>query len=117
MAGVLTEGSKITCGTEGVVAARGQSKLTVDGKPVLVLDGVNGKEVKTCATVTDANTGLVKCSKVAAVAAGEAAKLTVGNAPVLLAETFAGTTDGIHPSGVPAAVLSAAANQTLMTAV
>lgn len=117
MAGVLTEGSRISCATNGVVSTSGESKLVVADNPVLVLAGVTGKTVGSCTTVTDTNTGLKQCANVAAVTAGRATKLTVGNAPVLLADTFAGTADGIHPSAPNLATLSAQANQTKMTAV
>lgn len=115
MAGVLTEESQITCATNGSVAATGESKLKIAGKPVLVLAGVAGKSVGSCTTVTDTNTGSKQCATVAAVTAGQATKLKVGNAPVLL-DTFAGTADGIHPPPTPA-TLSAQAVQTTMTAV
>ncbi|MGB3439803.1 MAG: hypothetical protein WBA97_13725 [Actinophytocola sp.] len=115
MAGVLTEGSRIACATNGAVSATGEAKLKVAGNPVLVLAGVAGKSVGSCTTVTDTNTGSKQCATVAAVTGGQATKLTVGNAPVLL-DTLAGTADGIHPPPKPAA-LSAQANQTTMTAV
>ena len=115
MPGVLTENSRITCATNGTVSTTGTAKLTVADSPVLVRAGVAGKSVGSCTTVTDTNTGLVKCAAVVAVTAGEAAKLKVGGAPVLL-DTFAGTTDGVHPSATPA-TLTAQARQTALTAV
>lgn len=113
MALVLTEDSRIACGSNGVVSKTGQSKLKVSGGKVLLLDGVSGKTISGCTVTTDTNTGTVQCQSVASVS-GVAAKLKVSAAAVLL-QTATGTTTGVHVPPTPAS-LSFTANQTKLKA-
>ncbi|MGW5582058.1 hypothetical protein [Micromonospora chokoriensis] len=107
MAFVLTTSSDVHCPSQGKVSPTGQGKLTVDHKPVVRLDGINGKSVAGC-TITTSNS-TKQCSTVTS-ASGAAGKLTVGTVAVAL-DSLSGATDG-STSG-----LAATAGQTKLKAV
>ncbi|MEU0549886.1 hypothetical protein [Micromonospora sp. NPDC005979] len=106
MAFVLTTSSDVHCPNQGKVSPTGQGKLTVDHKPVVRLDGINGKSVAGC-TITTSNS-TKQCSTVTS-ATGAAGKLTVGNVAVAL-DSLSGATDGSSPG------LSASAGQSKLKA-
>lgn len=119
---VLTTASTVLCDVflplplphhGGTVTTTSTAKLTVGGKPVLVassLGPIPAPGGTPCATVVAA--GETPCTAVVTVLpASVASKLTVGGSPVVL-ETLTGTTNGVPPGA-----LSAAANQTTLTAV
>jgi hypothetical protein len=98
MAGVLTEESKVGCGhSPGTVAAAGDPRLKVNGKPVLTRQGVEGKDVTGCGTVPatspDGTPKDVKCLTVSSVDQTEAGRLRVAGRPVLI-DPLGGATDG-----------------------
>lgn len=107
MGAVLTTASAVTCPSQGRVATTGHARLTVDGSPVLALDGIVGKEVAGC-TVPTAS-GTTTCTSVLS-ASGTAAKLRVDGQAVALA-ALTGATNGSTPK------VSASAGQSLLTAV
>jgi hypothetical protein len=114
---VLTTASEVGCGKQGKANPRGESKLTVNGSPVLTKGGVAGQAISSCGTVTNTS-GMKQCTTVAAVATGEATKLKVGGQAVLL-DSLTGTTDGTGEPGSPlppASPLKASAGQSKLTA-
>lgn len=109
---VLTTASTIACAGQGRVQTAGQAKLKVLGAAVLRVDGIQGKSIPDCKTVTDPNSGSKKCTMVAT-ASGAASKLTVNGAAVALA-TLTGTGDGTIGSKPES--LTTNANQTKLMA-
>ncbi|MBY8870433.1 hypothetical protein K7640_01080 [Micromonospora sp. PLK6-60] len=109
MAKVLITSSGITCPGQGKVSPAGRPRLTVDGVPVVRLDGISGKSVSACTTPDDPNTSSVKCLAVASVG-GPAGKLKVDGVGVAL-DTSTGSTAGSQPK------LSFSAGQSKLTAV
>ncbi|MFC0003548.1 hypothetical protein [Micromonospora siamensis] len=109
MAKVLISSSTVSCPAQGKVTPTGRPRLTVDGVPVVRLDGISGKTVSGCTTPTDPNTSSVQCQTVASVG-NAAGKLTVDGAGVAL-DTSTGSTNGSQPT------LSFTAGQNKLTAV
>ncbi|WP_405432327.1 hypothetical protein [Micromonospora sp. NBC_00617] len=107
MAFVLTTSSNVHCPNQGKVSPTGQGRLTVDHKPVVRLDGINGRSVAGC-TITTSNS-TKQCSTVTS-ATGTAGKLTVGSVAVAL-DSLSGATDGSSPG------LAATAGQSKLKAV
>jgi hypothetical protein len=95
MAAALTLESSVTCNHQGVVSTQGSSRLTVNGKGVLLKSGIQGKSVsQDCMQKDDPNTKTKQCKTVTSVTSGESSRLTVdGNGVVL--DTIAGLTDGV----------------------
>ncbi|MGV9213642.1 hypothetical protein ACTFTM_17450 [Micromonospora sp. RB23] len=106
MAFVLTTSSDVHCPNQGKVSPTGQGKLTVDHKPVVRLDGINGRSVAGC-TITTSNS-TKQCSTVTS-ATGAAGKLRVGSVAVAL-DSLSGATDGSSPG------LAASAGQSKLKA-
>jgi hypothetical protein len=92
---VITSGSVLKCVHQGTVQpVPSQSKLTVDGNPVLVMGDVMGVPIAAC-PVTPAP-GVKPCTTAVSMIAGAATKLKVAGKPVLL-ETANGLTDSVPP--------------------
>jgi hypothetical protein len=120
MAGVLTEESTVECGhTPGKVTTSGEARLTVNGRPVLTRQGVEGKKVEACGTVPATNPNStpkdVKCQKVESVEKTEATRLRVDGKAVLI-DPLGGTTDGMVNSVTPTTALGATVVQTRLKA-
>ncbi len=120
MAGVLTTGSKVTCGHGGDVVVSSTEKLKVGNNPVLVKASILSKSIPNCATpaaVDASGTTIAKpCKKVSAVSSGEATKLMVNQQPVML-DTLSGETNGMVAKTEPQKLLAATAGQTKLTAI
>jgi hypothetical protein len=115
MSGVLTEQSTVDCGHGGTVATTGNGLLTVNGKPVLTKQGVQGKSVSaSCGTIPATNPTSAKCLTVTAVEKTEATTLLVGGVAVLI-DPLGGATDGVR-AGSPAIELKATVVQTRLRA-
>jgi hypothetical protein len=96
----LTENSELVCENQGrVKLAASQFKLTVSGAKVLVDGDLTSAPVSGCQTVTDSNTGAVKCLMIASAVGGVASKLTVQGKGVLL-DDIQGQTNGTV-GGIP----------------
>jgi hypothetical protein len=96
MPSVLTESSKVVCVHQGSVKLKaGQSKLTVNGSPVLVDGDLAGASISQCLTVPASAPAPVsiKCTLVASATGGVATKLKVQGKGVLL-DTIQGFTNG-----------------------
>jgi hypothetical protein len=115
---VLTTQSTIPCGHGGAVQVTSTAKLTVNGGPALLLDGISGKPIAGCLTTpaSDASGPTAKqCLNVTSVGAGAAGKLTAGGSPVML-DTVTGGSDGLV-NKVLQQLGQASANQTKLTTV
>lgn len=112
MSSALTLESNVTCNHQGVVSTQGSSRLTVNGKGVLLKSGIQGQSVSpACTTKTDPNTGNKQCTSVTSVTAGESSRLTVDGKGVVL-ETLQGASDGVL-SGTPGSLQSSAVQSRL----
>lgn len=120
MAAVLTENSNVTCGHAGSVSTSGVSKLTVNGQPALLENGIAHRTVGNCATPTasDASGRLTDepCTLVSSVTGGAATKLKVAGQAVML-DTLTGSTNGRVGGTDPQNLLSATARQTKLSAI
>jgi hypothetical protein len=114
VARVVTTASRVDCGHGGRVSTAGETKLTVEGAPVLLEAGIQSRSVGTCPVVDDSNTSTVKCRAVTAVTGGRATKLRVNGRAVML-DTLTGGTDG-KAAGTPAQLLRATAGQSKLEA-
>lgn len=117
---VLTMASIVTCGhPPGAVDTKSDTKLQVDGQPVLLEASIAGRPLKpgTCGTPVTGPLPSAKCLKVATVAATSlATKLHVGGKPVVV-DTLQGTTDGTV-AGTPQTLLAVtSANQSKLASV
>jgi hypothetical protein len=114
MARVLTTASTVDCGHAGGVTTSGEPKLRVDGAPVLLEAGIQGRGVGApiCPVVDEGST--LKCKTVTSVTGGRATKLRVSGAPVML-DTLSGETDG-KAGGTPVRLLNATPGQTKLEA-
>ncbi len=93
---VLTSGAVIMCSHGGTVRpVPSQSKLTIDGQPVLVVADLAGATVVGCTNI-DPRAGLAPCVTTISATAGQARSLTVGGQPVLL-EDAQGRTSSTPP--------------------
>src|SRR6266481_1458018 len=95
MSAVLTQGSSLACAHQGkVTLSPTQTKLKIGGQAALVDGDLKLAAISTaCATVTDPNTGALKCAAIASTIGGVATKLTVGGKGVLL-DSIEGLTNG-----------------------
>jgi hypothetical protein len=103
MTSPLTTGSDVECGHKGTVSTSSSVKLTVDGNPVLVADGVVSKTVSGCTTPSSSGPPPTSpCISVQSILPTcLATKLTAGGAAVVL-DTLAGLTDGAPPGTLAA---------------
>ena len=98
MPGVLTTESKLKCPHQGSVHTSGSSKLKVNGKGVLLQDGIKNKRLDgNCTVKTDESKNLRQCGTVLSVSAGFAQKLKAEGAAVML-ETLVALTNGAPPA-------------------
>jgi hypothetical protein len=114
---VLTTGSNVTCGHSGTVSTASTAKLKVNGQPVLLKEGIQGRSVAGCTTppASDISGPTAKpCTLVSTVSAGAATKLKVSGQSVML-QTLAGATDGMVAKETPQKLLSADAGQVKLT--
>lgn len=89
----LTTGAQVACAHQGsVVLSAGQSKLTVNGQPVLIQGDLVGAVVGGCTTPTDSS-GNKTCLATSSASGGVAQKLTVNGVGVLT-DGHSGQTDG-----------------------
>jgi hypothetical protein len=95
MAYVLTVSSTVKCAHGGSVSLSSSAKLSVGGKKVVLMSGVQGAPISGCPTPDDTNTPSTKCRTVVT-ANGTSTKLKVGGQPVVL-DSLSGTTDGTPP--------------------
>lgn len=119
MPNVLTEGSNVTCGHGGNVSTTGTPKLKVNGKPVLLKDGIAGKSTSGCKTPhaeDSSGTTADPCTSVTSVDAGEATKLKVRGSPVMLDSVLKGKTSGMVAKVKPQLLLSATVGQSKLKA-
>jgi hypothetical protein len=108
---VIAENSTLTCTHTGKIQLQAsQSKLTIQGKKVLVEGDLPSKPISGCTTVNDTTKGNKICLQVASATGGVAKKLKVNGKGVLLA-TIKGQTDGTV-GGVPQQWSVQNANQT-----
>ncbi len=92
---VLTKASRLACAHQGTVQmVPTQTKLKVDGSPVLVDGVLIGAPIVGCTTPATASSA--PCTAVVAMAVGAATRLKVDQVPVLL-DTAVGTTNGVTP--------------------
>ena len=109
---VFTTAATVECPHHSKVSVlSSSSKLTVNGKPVMMSANIADASLDgTCTQTTNTNTGQIVCSKVLSVSATTSTRLTVGSAFVVTA-TLAGLTDG-----APQNAVDGSAGQALLTA-
>jgi hypothetical protein len=107
---VLRTSDPVHCAHGGTLQATGSAKLTIGGKPVLLVSDVLAATLTGCVPPPNSTV----CGKVLAVTGGATAKLTVGSQPVAL-DALAGTTSGLV-GGVVQLLLPATAGQAELTA-
>ena len=99
---VLTSASVLSCGHQGkFVLVPSQTKLKVDGNPVLVEGDLEKATIAGCTTPAPGKL----CTKVSSVIVGVAITMAVDGKKVLL-DTAMGLTDGV-PAPAPWSVTSA----------
>lgn len=92
---ILTTGSQVTCEHKGTVFLKSsQTKLKIDGQPVLLESDLAGSAITGCQNVSATTKA---CTTVSLVTAGKASGLTVNGTPVLTADA-SGPTDGTPPA-------------------
>lgn len=102
---VLTTGSQLACAHGGQLRVHSrQSKLAVDGKPVLLFSDLAGTPISGCGTPASSSTK--PCTTVVSALAGQSSTLAVDGTPVLT-EQARGLTDGVSPQGPTWSVRSA----------
>jgi hypothetical protein len=113
----LTKESTVKCSHGGAVSTQGSSRLTVNGKGVLLKSGIKDQSVdqslQGCSLKTDSSKGIQQCSKVSTVDTGESSRLKCDGNKVVL-DTLSGTTDGFTGPSV-FGTLVATATQSRLT--